>query len=48
MKVDRIEVAWLGGAKETYRPIKVDQHVLLVEGETTPRALDPSNLSHRK
>ncbi len=47
MHVDRIEVAWLGGAKETYRRIKVDQHVLLVEGETTPRVLGQSNPGQR-
>jgi hypothetical protein len=35
-QVDRIEVAWVGGAKETYGPFKADQHVLLIEGETSP------------
>lgn len=36
-QIDHIEVAWMGGTKETYRPIQVDRHVLLVEGETVPR-----------
>jgi hypothetical protein len=35
-QVDRIEVAWIGGARETYGPFKADQHVLLVEGKTSP------------
>ena len=47
-QVDRIEVAWMGGAKEIYRPIAVNQHVLLVEGETAPRSLGPSNAGKRK
>jgi enediyne biosynthesis protein E4 len=36
-QVDRIEVAWMGGATQIYRPIKVDRHILLVEGESVPR-----------
>ena len=42
-QVDRIEVNWMGGVKETYRPIKVDRHILLVEGESLPRSVSGAN-----
>ncbi len=35
--IDRVEVAWIGGTKETFTVDKVDRHVVLVEGQGSPR-----------
>jgi hypothetical protein len=31
-RVDRIEIRWIGGTADTFRDIKVDRHITLVEG----------------
>ena len=35
-QIDRVEVAWIGGTKETFTVDKVDRHVVLVEGQGSP------------
>ncbi|MCH8218909.1 MAG: CRTAC1 family protein [Planctomycetes bacterium] len=35
-KIDRVEVAWIGGTKETFTVDQVDRHVVLVEGQGFP------------
>ena len=35
-RIDRVEVAWLGGTKEIFPVDKVDRHVVLVEGQGSP------------
>ncbi len=41
--VDRIEVTWIGGGKDVFHNIKVDQRLLLTEGMSTPTVLQSQN-----
>ncbi len=36
--IDRVEVHWLGSAKETFRHVSINQRVVLVHGSSVPRA----------
>ncbi len=38
-RIDRIEVRWIGGRTDTFRDVPVDQHVLLIEGDSAAKAL---------
>ena len=40
--IERIEVLWIGGGRDAYENVNVDQHVLLIEGESTARPIGPA------
>ena len=35
-EIDAITVSWPGGGQQTFEPVAVDQHVLLIENQTKP------------